>query len=111
LDNLEQYRQIIRRIVCDHVEFATPDDQVETLSICDDANGHYMLVETGWQYPRRIYNVVFHVRLKDGKVLIEQDWTEGGIARELLSAGVPADAIELRFQPPELRLHIELAAA
>ena len=68
MDNLEQYRQIIRRIVCDHLELGTPDDKVETLSIYDEPNGHYMLVEIGWQYPRRIYNIVFHVRLKDGRL-------------------------------------------
>ena len=54
---------------------------------------------------------MFHVRLKDGKVWIEQDWTEHGVARELLEAGVPPEAIELSFQPPEMRPHIPLGAA
>jgi hypothetical protein len=108
MDRIEEYRQIIERILGEHLELVPKEDQVETLSVCDTAGGHYLLMEIGWQPPRRIHSVVFHIRLKDGKIWIEQDWTEYGVARELLEAGVPPEVIELGFQPPEMRPHIQL---
>jgi hypothetical protein len=53
-------------------------------------------------------NVVFHVRLKDDKIWIEQDWTREGIGQQLVEAGVPAKFIELGYQPPEMRLYVTL---
>ncbi|GAB4417526.1 MAG: hypothetical protein Fur0044_13210 [Anaerolineae bacterium] len=110
MDRLRDYRSIIQRILAEHLENAPQEEDVETVSINDEAGEHYLLLEIGWQPPRRIYNVVFHLRLKEGKIWVEQDWTEYGIARELMEAGIPAEAIELGFQPPEMRPYIEWSA-
>src|SRR3990172_7175108 len=107
MDRVEEYRSIIRRILGEHLEYTPQEENIETLAVCDDKGGHYLLVEVGWQSPRRIYSVVFHVRLKDGKIWIEQDWTEHSVARELIEAGVPEKMIELGFRPPELKRLIE----
>lgn len=103
MDQLNFYRAIIERILGDYLEFMDNDEQVEVISIVDKEKANYILLEIGWQYPRRIYNTIFHVRLKQDKILIEQDWTREGIAPQLVSAGVPADMIELRYQPVEMR--------
>jgi hypothetical protein len=67
-----------------------------------------MVVSVGWRYPRRIYTVFFHLRLKDdGKIWIEQDCTEEGIVTELMNAGVPGTDIEMGYQPPEMRPHLD----
>ncbi|MCE7980706.1 MAG: XisI protein [Caldilinea sp. CFX5] len=107
MDSQEWYKAIIQQILAEHVTSTPKEESIETFAVCDDKGGHYMLVETGWQYPRRLYNVVFHIRLKDNKIWIEEDWTESGVARELLAAGVSKDTIELGFQPPEMRPYIE----
>ena len=111
MDRLEDYRRIIRRILAEHLEYGPTETEVETVGVSDETGGHYLLIEIGWQPPRRVYSVVFHLRLKDDKIWIEQDWTKPGLARELLNAGVPAEAIELGFQPPELRPYSELATS
>ena len=103
MDQLTSYRSIIERILGEYLEFMDNDDQVEIVSIVDKEGENFLLLEIGWQYPRRIYNVVFHVRLKQGKIFIEQDWTREGITSQLISTGVPADKIEWRYQPPEMR--------
>jgi hypothetical protein len=51
------------------------------------------------------------IRIQDGKVWIEIDGTEDGIANHLLAAGVPKEDIVLGFQPPEMRKHTEFAVA
>lgn len=106
---VEEYRQIIHNILTEHATYGMPEEHIETLIVSDDEHGHYMLIEVGWQRPRRIYSVVFHLRLKEGKIWIEQDWTKDGVTYELLDAGVAPDDIVLSFQPPEMRPHSDLA--
>ena len=107
MDRIKEYQAIIQRILGEHLENTPPEPDIEAISISDEARGHYMLVEIGWQPPRHIHNVVFHLRLKGDQIWIEQDWTEGGVARELIAAGIPIEAIQLGFQPPEMRPHIK----
>jgi hypothetical protein len=52
-----------------------------------------------------------YVRVKDGKIWIEQDLTEEGIGNALLQAGVPKEDIVAAFHDPELRQYTEFAAA
>lgn len=50
-----------------------------------------------------------YVRICDGKFWIEEDWTEEGIANELIRLGVPKQDIVLAFQDPKMRQHTEFA--
>ena len=45
-----------------------------------------------------------------GKIWVEVDETEEGIATQFLRAGVPREDIVLAFHPPELRHLTEFAA-
>jgi hypothetical protein len=72
---------------------------------------HYLLMKMGWYQDNRIKSNVIHVRLKDGKIWIEEDRTEDGIATDLLQAGVSCEDIVLAFHPPRLRQFTEFATA
>ena len=52
-----------------------------------------------------------HIQIKSNKIWIEEDWTEEGMASELLKLGVPASDIVLGFHPPEARQFTEFALA
>lgn len=56
-------------------------------------------------------DVIVHARISGGKVWVEEDWTEGGVADELVRAGVPRSDIVLAFHPPELRHLTDFAVA
>lgn len=103
MDRTSEYQQIIEHILHEHLEETPKQEDIETVAVIDQMRQHFMLVHMGWRLPRRIYGVIFHVWLKDGKFHIEQDGTEYGVARQLLDAGVPADAVVLDFQPPNVR--------
>ncbi len=105
----DTYRNVIRQVLTRYVKEAPPEPGIETLAICDETGGNYMLVELGWQPPKRIYNVIVHLRMREDKIWVEQDWTERGVARDLLEAGVPPVDMELGFQPPEMRPYTDLA--
>lgn len=51
----------------------------------------------GWDRLRRAHNILFHFRLKEGKVWIEWDGIEYGIAHDLLDAGIPKEDIVMAF--------------
>lgn len=112
MDRVEDYRAIIHRLLEDHRQLfaGQPAGGVETAVVRDDENGEYLLMRVGWRGSTRVRRPAFYLRLKDGKIHIEEDWTQEGIATELLEAGVPHDDIVLAFHPPELRSLTEFAA-
>ena len=86
-----------------------PKPGVETLLIEDGAHELFLLKRLGWHNHNRITTTVVFVRLKNGKIWIEEDATEEGIATELLVAGVPKSDIVLAFHAPEERRFGEFA--
>ncbi|HRW09017.1 MAG TPA: XisI protein [Caldilineaceae bacterium] len=108
MDNkLDRYRSIIRQILLQHAELVPSHGEIEVRPVFDPANDSYLLVDSGWDRTRRIHAAVIDLRVKDGKVWIEADGTERGIAYELLDAGVPESDIVLGFMHPSRRKFIE----
>ena len=46
---------------------------------------------------------MIHVDIRDGRIWIQHDGTEQGIAGELLAAGVAPEEIVMGFHPPTQR--------
>ena len=65
----------------------------------------------GWSAGKRVHFLLVHVDIIDGKVWIEKDNTEDGVASELVQAGVPKAHIVLAFRSPEMRKLTEFAVA
>jgi hypothetical protein len=84
---------------------------LETWLIADEPHDQFLLVTSGWSKGRRVRRIPLHVRLHAGKIWIEEDWTEEGIATALLRAGVSPDHIVLAFHPPDKRPLTEFATA
>jgi hypothetical protein len=72
---------------------------------------HYQLVHAGWHKNRRKYGCLIHMDLKEGKIWIQHDGTEYGVANELVELGVPKDDIVLTYQPPYKRAYTAFAVA
>jgi len=113
MDKLTTYRNLIKRLLTEYAELVNrrPEPGVETLVVCDEERDQYMLLSVGWSQKRRLRTTSLYVRLRAGKFWIEEDWTEEGIAADLLRAGVPKDDIVLAFQPPEMRPFTEFSVA
>ena len=56
-------------------------------------------MQVGWSNDWRTHGTVIHIRLHNGKIWIEHDGTEEGVAQTLLDAGVPKEDIVLAFHP------------
>lgn len=113
MDKRAHYRDLIKQILTDYAELLAkqPEPGIETLLSFDEVRDQYLWLQTGWSKKHRVYGITLHVRLQNGKIWIEQDWTEDGIATDLLNAGVPREDIVLGFCEPELRAETEFAAA
>ena len=113
MDKMTNYQELIKRILTKHVNnFASqPEEAVQSFLVTDDAHGHYIWLDLGWTPEERVNRPIAQVRLSNGKIWIEEDYTEHGIAEELLDAGVPHEDIVLAFHAPELRQYTDFAAA
>ncbi|MEA5467508.1 XisI protein [Spirulina sp. 06S082] len=113
MDKLEHYRSTIKKILTQYHQLfssASPEN-VEMLLAFDDERNQYLWFQVGWTSEERIKGNSVHIRIKNEKIYIEEDWTEEGIANELLRKGVTKEDIVLAFHDPETRKLTEFAVA
>jgi XisI protein len=112
MDKLGHYRRLVKDILQQHAQSSGASSPgLETELVFDEQHDHYMLFRLGWWPKGRVHGTTVHMRLRNGKFWIEEDWTEEGVATELLEAGVPQTDIVLAFHEPEMRQHTEFAVA
>jgi hypothetical protein len=113
MEKLSDYQNIIKQILTEYHQLfssASPDN-VEMLLAFDDQRDQYLWFQVGWTSEERIKGNSVHIRIKNDKIYIEEDWTEEGIANELLRLGVPPQDIVLAFHDPETRKFTDFAIA
>ncbi|MEO1093348.1 MAG: XisI protein [Cyanobacteria bacterium J06638_28] len=113
MDKLTHYRQIIQKILTEYRDWAAGSDQsgVQEHIAFDLEQDHYFWFHIGWNGKQRDFGITVYLSIEQGKVWIEEDWTQQGIASELLDAGIPAEDIVLGFQHPSKRSLTEFAIA
>lgn len=109
MGKVEKYRQILEQIVEEYASEPRRSDQVPLVPICDREHDNYLLMRVGWDRLGRAHHTLFHFRLKDEKVWVEDDGIEHGIANDLLEAGIAPEDIVLAFQGREPKVVAELA--
>ncbi|MBI3912872.1 MAG: XisI protein [Chloroflexi bacterium] len=109
MDTLDPYRQIAQNVLKEYVRIQYAYGNIENEAVFDRESDHYMVVSVGWQDVKRIHGCLIHLDIINGKVWIQRDGTEHGIARELEKAGIPKDHIVLGFHLPDVRQYTEFA--
>ncbi len=110
MDTIETYRQTIERVLTEYARIPYAYGDIQSQTVFDRAGDHYLLVNVGWD-KRRVHGCLIHVDIIDGKVWVQRDGTEDGIATELEAAGIPKQSIVLGFRSPEVRKHTGYAVA
>ena len=95
MDRVEEYKVVAADILRKYAEYKPVNVDVERQLILDNENGHYQLMSVGWKGNERIHNCVIHLDVIDGKVWVQQDATDIGIADELAEQGIPKSDIVL----------------
>ncbi|MBA3945509.1 MAG: XisI protein [Herpetosiphonaceae bacterium] len=111
METLTTYRTIIRKLLQHYATYQPARGEIEIETILDETNDHYELMYTGWNGPYRLHGSVLHLDIRNGKVWIQYDGTEEGIAEELVAAGIPRDQIVLAFKAPDIRPYTDFAVA
>lgn len=90
MDRNQQYRSIVRQVLNDYYRLYSQSENpnLETMILNDEIQDQYLLLRMGWDGDRRINRTVIHLRLRHEKVWVEEDWTEQGVATDLLEMGV-----------------------
>jgi hypothetical protein len=101
----------VRHVLAAYAAIPYAYGDIHTGVVCDRDTDRYLLMTVGWDQDKRVHGCLVHIDIIDGKVWIQRDGTEQGIATELVTAGIPKDAIVLAFHPPEIRPHTEYAVA
>ncbi|NEO72025.1 XisI protein [Moorena sp. SIO3H5] len=108
-ESVEQYRQWIQELLLERANRKPTFPEIETQAVLDTERDHYLLLHTGWKNNRRTHGCSLHLDIKNGKIWIQHDGTEIGIATQLLELGVPAEDIVLGFHAPNMRQYTEFA--
>ncbi len=108
---IDQYREIVQKLLQDYADFSRDDSEVETELICDATRDHYQLVHVGWQGERRVYGCILHLDIKDEKIWIQHNGTENDIAEELVDMGIPKTDIVIGFHSAFKRQFTEYAVS
>jgi hypothetical protein len=101
-----QYRQYIRQLLSERAQRASSQrnaQEYEVQTVFDSERDHYQLLYVGWRGNKREFGCILHLDIKDGKIWIQHDGTEVGIANQLVELGVPKQDIVLAFHEPEVR--------
>ncbi|MBD2490550.1 XisI protein [Aulosira sp. FACHB-615] len=113
MDKIAHYQNLIKQILTeyDRISSQVPDPDIDEVLMFDDQRSQYLWFNIGWKNDKRVEAISVYVRIKNEKIYIEEDWTEEGIATDLLRKGVPKEDIVLAFHDPESRKLTEFAVA
>ena len=113
MDQIAAYQALIKQALRKYVALVqkSPDLPYQVMTAFDDEHQQYIVRKVGWAANKRILKTVLLVTIQNGKIWIEEDLTEEGIATYFLEHGVPNRAIVLGFQPPQNRPYTEFAVA
>ena len=103
MESIARYRELIKHIITRHAQIPSVSGEVRIETIFDATQDHYALVYTGWDGLRRIEGEVIHIDIINGKIWIQHDGTEYGVARELEELGIARQEIVLGFHAPVKR--------
>ena len=109
MDKVTRYRQHVQDIITEYSHYKPAFGDVELETIIDTSHDHYQLLSVGWNKLQRIHGTILHIDIRDGKIWIQYDGTEEGIANRFVDYGVPREDIVLAFHPPYKRRYTSFA--
>ena len=112
MDRIDEHRRLVQDILTEYGNIKPFYGDVEIQIIFDREHDRYQVMTVGWEGKRRLHGCIAHVDIKaDGKIWIQHDGTEEGIANRLVAAGVTKDRIVPAFHAPYKRPYTGFAAA
>lgn len=108
---LTTLREAIGKVFRKWEEFPGPLSHFTIITVMDREHDRYLLQEMSRRNTLQLSRTLAHLEIRDGKIWVESDGTERGVATDLVAAGIPKEKIVLAFYPPALREMGEFAVA
>lgn len=111
MGSLTKVREAVERVLSVYTKIPYAHGELRCEALFDREHDRYALITLGWNAGKRVHFALVHLDIVDGKVWIEKDHTEDGVAEELVAAGIPRSQIVLAFHAPETRQYTDYAVA
>ena len=108
---LKNYRHIIQKIISEYAAIPYSYGEIKNHVTFDVERDSYLMIAIGWHGVKRVHDCIIHVEIINGKIWIQWDGIEDGMATELLAAGIPKEKIVLGWKSPQLRKLTEFAVS
>lgn len=104
MDKLKKYQDILVEYLREQSRTKPANmPDIDSVVIADRENGHFQLLQCGWQGSRYVFTVVFHFDIRDGKVWFQRNITEHEVVDTLKERGIASEDIVLGFRPEYVR--------
>lgn len=103
MDAIERYQDALMTVLREWEQRPGASSTLRFEAVFDRERDRYLLVVVGWDGRHHVHATLAHVDVIAGKLWIQHDQTEEGIAPDLVAAGVPRDRIVLAFKSPARR--------
>lgn len=103
MDKLTQYRDWIQLVLEKYSQVKPANGEIEVYKFSDNQDDHYQVFHAGCNQYHRVFSPLIHIDIIDGKIWIQYDGTEVGVANELVDFGVPKHDIVLAYHAPIMR--------
>ncbi len=111
MDQLDTYRQVIRKVLKPYTDITYANVNVKNHQVFDSETDQYLILSEGWDRQHHLHSCLIHIEIINDKVWVQCDNTEDGITEELIQAGIPKENIVLGFHEPEIRPYTGFAVA
>lgn len=99
MDHPLSYADILKKTVQSATVNQPRLQAIKLYPVCDMDSGHFLILATGWDKQRWLDTVVFHARLVENQVVIEEDNCEEGLTSALIAAGIKREDITTSLKP------------
>jgi hypothetical protein len=93
MDNSLNYADIIQNTLQEATKDQPRLQSIRMYPVCDRTSGHFLILATGWDKKTWINTILFHARLENQEITIEEDNFEEGLTVMLIAAGINAENI------------------
>lgn len=101
MDKIEKYREILKSVIKEYAKIKYANLDAQNFAVIDQEQDRYLVLTIGWKKYKRVHSCPIHFDIVDGKVVIQTDHTDYGIALDLMDAGIPKSDIVLGYYPAE----------
>lgn len=107
IDQIDRYRQQIKQFLLGQSD-SQRTDRVVSVPIFDEVRDQYLVLCYGWRGQERVYWVVLHLEISEGKVWVQRNQTEVDVEAELMALGIAEKDLVRGLVPPDYRALVGL---